>query len=97
MQDVCTFYFDDFGEYEYSILLTGFNEHHIKHSANYIIKTMSKLNYKVRNKSSMNAESGWVVLDYIDIIIHLFTPEKRLFYNLDELYSKNSVKKISSE
>jgi ribosome-associated protein len=32
------------------------------------------------------AESGWILLDYIDFIIHVFTPEKRDYYRLDQLW-----------
>ena len=31
-------------------------------------------------------ESRWIVLDYGDVVIHLFEPEKREFYALDELW-----------
>lgn len=32
-------------------------------------------------------ESGWVVLDYGSVIVHLFTVEQREFYDLEELWS----------
>lgn len=34
---------------------------------------------------------GWALLDYGDVIIHLFTEERRGYYNLEELWSKASV------
>lgn len=32
------------------------------------------------------SESGWILLDYIDFVIHVFTPEKRDYYRLDQLW-----------
>jgi len=32
--------------------------------------------------------SGWLLLDFGDLIIHLFAPEEREFYQLEELWSK---------
>ena len=36
-------------------------------------------------------ESGWVILDYGNIVVHFFLPEKRRFYNLEELWNKGTL------
>ncbi len=32
--------------------------------------------------------AAWIVLDYVDFVIHIFTPESRGFYGLERLWSK---------
>jgi len=34
---------------------------------------------------------GWLLLDYADVIVHLFTEEARAFYDLEELWNKAQV------
>jgi ribosome-associated protein len=34
------------------------------------------------------AETGWILLDYGDVVIHLFTEEQRAFYRLDDVWSE---------
>ena len=35
--------------------------------------------------------SGWVLMDYGDVIVHLFSPEMRNYYNLEELWRSGHV------
>jgi len=37
---------------------------------------------------SGNAEGKWIVFDYGDIVVHLFEPEMRKYYALEELWGK---------
>ena len=35
--------------------------------------------------------SGWVLMDYSDIVVHIFTPKTRAFYNLESLWKDAPV------
>ena len=34
------------------------------------------------------SETGWIVLDYADVVVHVFSEEQREYYQLDRLWSK---------
>lgn len=35
--------------------------------------------------------SGWVLMDYLDVIVHLFAPELRAYYDLEELWHQGKT------
>ena len=37
----------------------------------------------------------WVAMDYGDVLVHIFVPEKRSLYNLEELWSDAAVEQIA--
>jgi|TARA_B100001971_G_scaffold52981_1_gene48085 ribosome-associated protein len=40
------------------------------------------------NHREGTVDSGWMLLDYGDVIIHIFAPAERDYYQLDELWSQ---------
>ena len=39
----------------------------------------------------------WVLLDYVNVVAHIFQPEKREFYNIEELWADAKIKEIRAE
>lgn len=54
-----------------------------------ICDLMEKNNYELRNKEGVH--SKWVLIDYNDIIIHLFDDDYKDFYNLDKLWADAEI------
>jgi ribosome-associated protein len=34
------------------------------------------------------ADAGWILMDYLDVVVHIFTPETREFYRLEQLWGE---------
>jgi ribosome-associated protein len=35
-----------------------------------------------------SADGGWILMDYFDVVVHIFTPETREFYRLEQLWGE---------
>ena len=57
-----------------------------------ICDLMEKNNYELRNKEGVH--SKWVLIDYNNIIIHLFDDDYKDFYNLDKLWADAEIVEI---
>lgn len=38
-------------------------------------------------RTSGDPESGWIVVDYVDVVVHVFSPEARAYYALEKLWA----------
>jgi len=52
-------------------------------------KTKDK--FKMRNRIQGSPQAGWIVLDYGDIVVHLFDEEMRSYYRLEELWKAGKI------
>jgi ribosome-associated protein len=71
--------------FDYFIIALGNSHIHCKAMAREIEKFLLKSGYKERGKPDLN--SGWIVLDFNDIVVHLFTREMNDYYQLEKLWA----------
>ena len=41
-------------------------------------------------RTSGDPESGWIVVDYVDVVVHVFSPEARAYYAREKLWEKQT-------
>jgi ribosome-associated protein len=71
---------------DYFVVCTGSNPRQIQAIANAIEDRLSELQVWTRNYEG-NADTGWMLLDCGDVIVHIFGPMEREFYRLERLWS----------
>ncbi|MDA3780466.1 MAG: ribosome silencing factor [Bacteroidales bacterium] len=82
---------------EYFVISHGDSNTQVDAIANSVQdKVRENLNEKVWHKEGMN-NSTWVLLDYSNIIVHIFQKEHRDFYNLEELWGDAKITKIEDK
>lgn len=48
-------------------------------------------NYKFSVRTEGEPQEGWILVDLGDIIVHVFSPEQRNYYKLEDLWSQGKV------
>ena len=71
---------------DYYIIVTGSSPPHIRALAEELAVTLKHRGSPVYRQSG-DPESGWVVLDYVDVVVHIFDPEMRAYYALERLWA----------
>lgn len=51
----------------------------------------TKTEFKKTSQPEGQADAGWILLDYGDVVVHLFSPDQRDYYRLEELWSEGNV------
>lgn len=77
------------------IICSALSNIHIKALKNYIITEMKKNNYFISH-SEGEFDSNWVVLDYEDILLHIFEDKTRKYYALEKLWSEDEIKIVKT-
>ena len=71
------------------IIATGMTTQHLQSSSTEISKYLKDSNIKINHREGLS-DSGWVLLDFPDLLIHLFLENQRENYDLESLWSKSS-------
>jgi ribosome-associated protein len=75
---------------DYFVLCTGTSARMLEALAEGVLEDVRK---RLSRKGSREgpAEAGWIVLDFGAVVVHLFAPEQRGFYRLEDLWSQGKV------
>ncbi len=73
---------------DFFVIATGLSNIHNKTIAEYLIE------FQKPNHNEGLEEGNWVLLDYIDVIVHIFSKEAREFYGLERLWGDAPQVKI---
>lgn len=81
---------------DYFVICTGSNPRQIGAVANAVEDKLSELHVPMRGFEG-SADTGWMLLDCGDVIVHIFGPMEREFYRLDRFWSTPHVEAEAQE
>ena len=79
---------------DYMVLCSGLNNPHLRALGDEVAKQLRQdVPPVAAHRRAGSADSGWIVLDYVDVVVHLFTPQMRGYYALEQLWKDAPVVK----
>jgi len=72
---------------DYMIIASGTSSRHIQALSEQVLKQF-KNNGVINCKIEGSESNDWKLIDGIDLIVHIFNPEKRKFYELEKMWSE---------
>ena len=79
---------------DYFILATGTNQNQIQAMRDACDEALYKAGLHAKQVEG-NSNSTWILMDYGDVIIHIFSREDRLFYDLERIWRDGRVVDIA--
>ncbi|MGN0364249.1 MAG: ribosome silencing factor [Bilifractor sp.] len=75
---------------DYFIIASGSNRNQVQAMADAVDETLGKMGVSAKGTEGYQ-NANWILLDYGDIVVHLFDEENRLFYDLERIWRDGRV------
>lgn len=73
------------GATDYFVIASGTSDAHVRGIADSVVEQLGRQGWKAHHVEG-TASGRWVLLDFVDFVVHLFHPETRAFYQLERLW-----------
>lgn len=71
---------------DWFVIASGTSHAHVRGIAQSVQDRLTKAGFKAHHVEGLTP-GRWVLLDFVDIVVHLFHPEARAFYQLERLWN----------
>lgn len=75
---------------EYFVIASGTSDRMLQALADGTVEKV-KQSYGVRSRIEGQPQDGWLLIDFGDVIVHLFSPDRRNYYRLEELWGRGKI------
>jgi ribosome-associated protein len=76
------------GYTDYFVICTGRTDRQTRAIHDAIYQSMKDDYGQIPRRAEGMPEARWILLDYLDVVVHIFTPETREYYRLEQLWGE---------
>ena len=93
-QDICIINIEEISTVaDYFIIVSGDNRNQVQAIADNVSDELAKVGCEVKQTEGYHS-ANWILMDYGDIIVHIFNKEDRLFYDLERIWRDGKIVEI---
>jgi ribosome-associated protein len=76
------------GYTDYFLICSGNSGRQTKAIHDGILEGLKREHATLPRRVEGSSRAGWILMDYLDVVVHIFTPESREFYRLEQLWGE---------
>jgi len=84
------------GYADYFVIATGNTDRQVKALHDAVHERMKREHGLLPRRVEGLPQAQWVLMDYLDVVVHFFTPDTRAFYRLEQLWGEAPARAIGS-
>lgn len=75
---------------DYFVICSGTSDRMLRALADSVIEKVKKTTQQ-RGRLEGEPQDGWLLIDFGDVVVHLFAPDRRSYYRLEELWGHGKI------
>src|SRR3954471_8094944 len=75
---------------DFFVIASGTSDTHVRSIGEHLIAQLKKKGYSVHHSEGLQ-QGRWVLLDFVDFVVHIFHPTLRAFYQIERLWSDAGI------
>jgi ribosome-associated protein len=81
---------------DFFLIASGSSDTHVRAIAEHVLDQLKKEGVRAHHVEGL-AQGRWVLLDYVDFVVHVFHPTLREFYQLERLWGDARIVAVDAE
>jgi ribosome-associated protein len=82
---------------DYFVICTGRTDRQVKAIHDAIHHGMKSEHGLLPRRVEGLSQAHWILLDYLDVVVHVFTPETRAYYRLEQLWGEAPAQAVGAQ
>lgn len=75
---------------DYFVLASGSNRNQVQAMADSVVEKMHKAGFSLKQIEGYDS-ANWILMDFVDIVVHVFDRESRNFYDLERIWKDGKL------